>query len=214
MGGWDWGHRVAGCKGSVLCGHGHLSTGIINCLCTPPALCLWCHTILHFPINLLAWSLSMSLNIPEKLDYNDCIINHHLNISLVQFSCSVMSDSLQPHGLQHTRLPCLSSAPGVYSNSCPLSRWSHPTISSSVIPFSSRPQSFPASGSFQMSQFFASGGQSIGVSTSISVLTMNIQDWLPWELTDWVFLQSNELSKVFSNTTVQKHQFFSAQLSL
>ena len=124
------------------------------------------------------------------------------------------SDSLQPHGLQHARLPCPSPTPGAYSNSCPLSRWCHPTISSSVIPFSSCLQSFPASVFFPMSEFFASGGQSIGVSTSVSVLPMNIQDWLTLGLTGWISLQSKGLLRVFSNTTAQKHQFFSAQLSL
>ena len=128
---------------------------------------------------------------------------------------SVLSDSLQPHGLQHTRLPCPSPIPGDCSNSCPLSRWCHPTVSSSVVPFSSRLQSFPASGSFPMSQFFESGGQSIGVSASASVLPMNIQDWFPFlGLTGWISLQSKGLTRVFSNTTVQKHQFFHAQLSL
>ena len=133
--------------------------------------------------------------------------------SSVQFSRSVMSDSLWPHGLQHARHPCTSPTSGLYSNSCPLSQWCHPIISSSVIPFFSCLQSFPASGSFQMSQFFASGGQSIGVSASTSVLPMNIQNWFPLGWTGWISLQSKGLSKVFSNTTVQKHQFFSAQLS-
>ena len=137
-----------------------------------------------------------------------------LILDLVQFSCSVMSDSLWPHGLQHTRPPCPSPTPGVYSHSCPLSQWCHPTISSSVIPFSSCLQSFLASGSFQMSQFYASFGQSIGVSASVSVLPMNIQDWSPLGWTGWISLQSKGLSRVFSDTTVQKHQFFSAQLSL
>ena len=125
-----------------------------------------------------------------------------------------MSDALWPHGLQHARLPCPSSTPGDYSNSSPLSQWCHPTISSSVIPFSSYPQSLPASGSFQMSQLFASGGQSTGVSASASVLPMNTQDWFPLEWTGWISLQSKGLSSVFSNTTVEKHQFFSAQPSL
>ena len=133
--------------------------------------------------------------------------------SLVQFSCSVVSDSLQPHGLQHARLPCPSLLPGDHSNPRPLSQWCHPAISSSVIPFSSCPQSFPASGSFQISQLFASGGQSIEVSVSVSVLPMNIQDWFPLGWTDWISLQSKGLSRVFSNTTVQKHQFFSPQPS-
>ena len=130
----------------------------------------------------------------------------------VQFSCSVVSDLLWPHGLQHARPPCPSPTPRVYSNSCPLSQWCLPTISHSVVPFSSCLQSFPASGSFQMNQFFASGGQSIGVSTSTSVLPVNIQDWFPLGWTDWISLQSKGLSRVFSNTTVQKHQFFGTQL--
>ena len=129
----------------------------------------------------------------------------------VQFSCSVVSNSLWPHEPQHARLPCPSPIPRVYSNSCPLSRWCHPTISSSVVPFSSRLQSFPASGSFPMSQFFASGGQSTGVSASTPDLPMNTQDWSPLEWTSWIPLQSKGLSRVFSNTTVQ---FFGAQLSL
>ena len=132
----------------------------------------------------------------------------------IQFSRSVVSDSLLPHGLQHARLPCWSPTPGVYSKSCPLSWWCHPTIASSVIPFSSHLQPFPASGAFQMSQFSASGGQSMGVSASASVLPKNIQDWFPLGWTGWISLLSKGLSRVFSNTTVQKHQFISAQLSL
>ena len=132
----------------------------------------------------------------------------------VQFSRSVMSESLCPRGVQHTRPPCPSPTPGVYSNSCPLSQWCHPITSSSVIPFSSHLQSFPTSGSFQMSQFFALGGQSIGVSASTSVLPVNIQDWPLLGWTGWISLLSKGLSIVFSNTTVQKHQFFSSQLSL
>ena len=124
-----------------------------------------------------------------------------------------MSDSLRPYGLQYARLSCPSPTPGAYSNSCPLSWWCHPTISSSVIPFSSRLQSFPASGSFPMSQFFASGGKSIGVSASASVLPMNTQDWCPLGWTGFISLQPRGFSRVFSNTTVQKHQFFGAQLS-
>ena len=127
------------------------------------------------------------------------------------FNCSVVADSLQPHRLRHARLPCPSPTPRVYSNSCPLSRWCHPTISSSVIPFSSCLQSFPGSGSFQMSQLFTSGGQSIGVSASASVLPMNIQDWFPLGLTGLISLQSKGHSRVFSNTTVWKHLFLSAQ---
>ena len=128
-----------------------------------------------------------------------------LSFSSVQFSCSVMSDSLWPHGLQHTRLPCPSPTPGASSNSCPLSRWGHPTISSSIVPFSSCLQSFQASGPFLVSQYFASGGQSIGVSASASVLPVNIQDWFSLGWTGWISLQSKRQSRVFSNTTIQKH---------
>ena len=137
-----------------------------------------------------------------------------IQFSSVQFSCSVVSDSLQPHELQHDRPPCPSPTPRVHSNSCPSSQWCHPAISSSVAPFSSCPQSLPASGSFLMSQLFAWGGQSTGVSASASVLPENTQDWSPLEWTDWISLQSKGLSRVFSNTTVQKHQFFCIQLSL
>ena len=134
--------------------------------------------------------------------------------SSAQFSCSVMSDSLRPNGQQHARLPCPSPTPRAYSNSRTSSRWCHPTISSSVVPFSSCFQSFPASGSFQMSQFFASDSQSIGASAWASVLPMIIQDWFPLGWTGWISLQSKGLSRVFSNTTVQKHQFFGTQFSL
>ena len=134
-----------------------------------------------------------------------------------------MSDSLWPHGLQHARLPCPSPTPRACSNSRPLSQWWHPTISSSIVPFSSRLQSYLASGSFPMSQFFPSGGQSIGVSASTLVLSMNIQDWFPLGWTGWISLQPKGLSRVFSNTTsvgedcwslLQNHQFFGTQLSL
>ena len=134
-------------------------------------------------------------------------------ISTVQLSCSVMSDSLWAHGLQHARLPCPSPAPRACSNSCPLSRWCHPTISLSVVPFSCL-QSFPASESFHMSKFFVPASQNSGASASASLLPMNIQDWFPLGLTSWISLQSKGLSRVFSNTTVQKHKFFGAQLSL
>ena len=134
---------------------------------------------------------------------------------LVQFSHSFMSNFLHPHEPQHTKPPCPSPTPGVYPNSCPLSRWCHLTISSSVVPFSSSSlQSFPTSGSFQMSQLFAPGGQNIGVSASTSVLQVNTQDWSPLGWTGWISLQSKGLSRLFSNTTVQKHQFFCTQLSL
>ena len=125
-----------------------------------------------------------------------------------------MSNSLRPHETQHARPPCSSPTPGVYPNSCPLSWWCHPTISSSVIPFSYCPQSLPASGSFPMSQLFPSDGQNIGVSASTSVLPMNTQGWFPLVWTGWISLQSKGLSRGFSNTTVQKHQFFGAQLTL
>ena len=136
-----------------------------------------------------------------------------IHFSSVQFSRSVMPNSLRPHESQHTRPPCPSPTPGVHSDSRPLSRWCHPAIPSSVIPFSSCPQSLPASESFPMSQLFTWGGQSTGVSALASVLPMNIQDWSPLEWTGWISLQSKELSRVFSNTTVQKHQFFGIQLS-
>jgi len=140
-----------------------------------------------------------------------------LNISIfrhsVQFSHSVVSDSLRPHELQHARPPCRSPTPRVHSNSSPSSQWCHPAVSSSVIPFSSCPQSLPASESFPMSQLFTSGDQSIGVSALASVLPMNTQDWSPSEWTGWISLQSKRLSRVFANTTVQKHQFFGTQLS-
>ena len=147
---------------------------------------------------------------------NGCFGTHQLSewLQFSQFSSVTQScPTLWPHGLQHTRLPCPLPTPEVYSKSRPLSRWRHPTISSSVS-FSSCLQSCPASGSFPMSQFFTSGGQSIGVSASASVFTMNTQDWSPLGWTGWISLQSKGLSRVFSNTTVQKHQFFSTQLSL
>ena len=132
----------------------------------------------------------------------------------VQFSHSVKSDSLRPHEPQHARPPCPSPSPGVHADSRPLCRWCHPAISSSVIPFSSRIQFYPASGTFQRRQFFASGGQSIRTSDSALVVPMNIQGWFPLEYTGWISLLSKELSRIFSNTTVQKHQFFGTQLSL
>ena len=142
-----------------------------------------------------------------------CYCNNPFSQSVSQFSCLVVSNSLQPHESQHTRPLCPSPIPGVYSSSCPLSRWCHPAISSSVVPFSSCPQSLPASESFPMSQLFAWGGQTIGISASASVLPMNTQDWSPSGWTGWISLHSKGLSRVFSNTTVQKNQFFGAQLS-
>ena len=138
----------------------------------------------------------------------------HTQYDSVQFSHSVVSNALQPHEPQHARSPCPSPTVGVYPNSCPLSQWCHPTISSSVIPFSSCPQSLPATRSFQMSHLFASGGQCIVVWASTSVLPNNTQNWSALGWTSWISLQSKGLSRVFSNTTLQKHQFFCAQLSL
>ena len=137
---------------------------------------------------------------PHLYHFLHCLIP---TFSSVQFSQSVVSDSLRPHESQHARPPCPSPTPRIYSNSCPLSRWSHPAISSSVIPFSSCSRSLPASGSFPMSQLFSSGGQSIGISASASVLPMNTQHWSPLGWTGWISLQSKGLSRVFSNTTVQ-----------
>ena len=135
------------------------------------------------------------------------------SISAVHFSCSVVSNSLRPHGQQYARPPYPSPIPGVYPDSGPLSWWYHPTISSFVVPFFSCLQSFPASGSFQITQLFTSGSQSIGVSASTSVLSINTQDWSPLGWTGWISSRSKGLSRVFPNTTVQKHQFFGAQLS-
>ena len=153
------------------------------------------------------WWFDLERNVLE------CLGRWHFKNVSVQFSHSVVSDSLKPHELQHARPPCPSPTPGVHSNSCPSSRWCHPVISSSVVPFSCCPQSLPASGSFPMSQLFAFGGQSTGVSALASFLPKNTQGWSPLEWTGWISLQSKRLSRVFSNTTVQKHQFFSTQLS-
>ena len=156
----------------------------------------------------------MYSNWPTKLKLCTALIHfpHHKSKS-VQFSRSVLSDSLRPHELQHARPPCPSPTPGVHSNSRPSSQWCHPAISSSVVPFSSGPQSLPASESFPMSQFFTRGGQSIGVSALASFLPKKSQGWSPSEWTGWISLQSKGLPRVFSNTTLQKHQFFSAQPS-
>ena len=165
---------------------------------------------MHIQIKLKFYYFLFSHNVWDMMVF----ILFFITIVSVQFSHSVMSNALQSHEPQHTRPPCSSPTPGVHPNPCPLSRWCNPTVSSSAVPFSSCPQSFPASGSFQMSQLIASGGQSIGVSASTSVLPMNIQDWFPLGWTGWISLQSKGLSRVFSNSAVQKHQFFSAQLSL
>ena len=153
----------------------------------------------------------------ESLTGGNCVVKNillkNIRYSINQLSCSVLLDSLWPHGLKHTSLPCPSPTPGACSNSCPSSRWYHPTISFSVVPFSSCLQSFPASGSFPTSQFFTWYDWSIGVSASASVLPMNIQGWFPLGLTDLISLQSKEFLKGFSSITVQKYQFFSAQLS-
>ena len=166
----------------------------------------------------LYWILFLPIVFPVKSNFLGVSVTtlslvHSKILRSIQFSNSLLSDSLWSHGLQHARLSCLSPTSGVYSNSCPLSQLCHTTISSSAVPFFSHLQSYPA-GSFQMSQFFKSGGQSIGVSALASVLPMNIQDWFPFGWTGWISLQFKGLSRVFFNTTVQKHQFFSAQLSL
>ena len=159
--------------------------------------------------NALDTCKAKAINPVELSDYSDpsCF-------SSVQFSRSVMSNCLWPHESQHTRPPCPSSTPGIHSDSCPSSQWCHPAISSWVIPFSSCPQSLQASESFPMSQLFAWGSQCTGVSASTSFLPKNTQDWSPLEWTGWISLQSKGLSRIFSNTTVQKHQFFGTQLSL
>ena len=153
-----------------------------------------------------------------SLDFAKYILiypHHHQEHSLVQFSSvTQLCQLFAPHGLQHTRPPCPSPTSGLFLNSCPSSRWCHPTVSTSVIPFSSYLQSFPASVSFPVSQFFTSGGQSIGILASASVFPVNMQDWFPLQLTGSISLQSKGFSRVFSNTTLQKHQFFSTQLSL
>ena len=156
-------------------------------------------------------TLSFELTCPPRVK-NQILLCYSLGPA--HFSHSVVSNSSRPHGLQHTRPPCPSPIPGACSDSRPSSWWHHPTISSSVVPFSSCLKAFPASGSFQMSQLFASHDQSTGASVSAPVLPLNIQDWSPLGLTGWISLQSTGLSRVSSNTTVQKDQFFGTQLSL
>ena len=167
---------------------------------------------LFFSWGILLYHYHHTCHIPTVNNFTD--YSTFLLPYSVQSSSSVMSDSLWTHGLQHARLPYPSPAPRACSYSCHSSQWCHPTISSSVIPFSSCLQYFPASGSFPVSRFFTSGGQNIGISASASVLPVNMQDWFPLGWTGWISLQSKGLSRVFSNTTVQKHQFFGAQLSL
>ena len=168
-----------------------------------------------FNFSSLAFDFSFFPLCTQDMDTHILIEERRVLIKevLVQFSCSVVANSLPPRELQHARPPCPSPTPGVYSNPCPSSWWCHPAISSFVIPFSSCPQSLPASGSFPMNQLFIWGSQNIGVSASASVLPMNTQDWSPLGWTGWISLLSKGLSRVFSNTTVQKHQFFCAQLS-
>ena len=172
---------------------------------------------------LLFWRSKKLLNIPPNgnniqscsikslLKWNDCFVNF---MDSVQFSCSVVSNSLRPHKSQHASPPCSLPTPRIHSDSCPSSQWCHPAISSSVVPFSSCPQSLPASEPFPMSQLFAWGAQSTGVSALASFLPKKYQGWSPSEWIGWISWQSKGLSRIFSNTTVQKHQFFSAQLSL
>ena len=191
----------------------------LNPLCVSE-ICLKQYTVLitrttcFYFYELINWYMVIILQ--HKLVYCAPLHSHNVicRFRSVQFSGSAVSNFSWPHGPQHTRIPCQSPTPGVYSHSSPFSRWRHPTISSSVIPFSSCLQSFPASGSFQMSQLFTSGGQRIGVSASTSVLSMNTQDWSPLGWTAWISLQSKRLSRVFSNNTFQKHQFCGAHLSL
>ena len=160
------------------------------------------------------YSALSPVSMPSVLDaFCYFILSTKYGISSVQFSCSVVSNSLRPHELQHTRPPCPSPTSGVHPNPCPLSQWCHPAISSSVVPFSSCPQSFPASESFPTSQLFTWGGQSTGVSALASFLPKKPQGWSPLEWTGWISLQSKGLPSVFSNTTVQKHQFFGPQPS-
>ena len=211
---------------SLLCTRGPVCLVTQSCLtlfeptdCSPPGSSI--HGILQ--ARILEWITvpsSRGSSQPRDwrhLSYVSCIGWHHLRTpgpsGSLQSSCSVVSDSLRPHESQHARPPCPSPTPRNHSDSRPSSKWCHPAISASVIPFSSCPQSLPASESFPISQLFTWGGQSIGVSASASVLPMNTQDWSPLEWTGWISLQSKGLSRVFSNTTVQKHQFFGVQLS-
>ena len=200
------------------------SYGINHTATTPQySVGLSLHHPVQQPANIYVYlTVKLKFSSTVKLKFSSTIILATLQVSTmasgycissVQFSHSVVSESLQPHESQHARPPCPSPTPGVHSDSHPSSRWCHPAISSSVVPFSSCPQSLPASESFPMSQLFAWGSQSTRVSALASVLPMNIQDWYPLGWTGWISLQSKGLSRVFSNTTVQKHQFFIAQPS-
>ena len=197
---------------------GQYSCGFLNHCCSVIQPCLtlcdpmdwllhqWSHPAISSSDSLFSFC-------PQSLPASGSFPMWITQFSSVQFSHSVMFAFLWLHESQHARPPCPSPTHGVHSNSRPSSQWCHPAISSSVNPFSSCPQSFPASGSFPMSQLFTSGGQSIRVSVSTSVLPMNTQDWSPLGWTGWISLQSKGLSRVFANTTVQKHQFFGTQLS-
>ena len=189
-----------------------LKVGVISlyhCSCCIPSFSCWPFRFENSHVLLIRASLMAY--IMERYDIAENLI-HLVSVSSVQLLSHV--NSLRPHGLQHARLPYLSPTARAYSNSCPVRQWCHPAISSSVVPFSSCPQSLPASESFPMSQFFASGGQSIGVSASASVLSMNIQDWFLLGWIGWISSQSKGFSRVFPSTTVQKHQFFGTHLSL
>ena len=204
---WSWASSLQNCEEMNLC-----------CL-QPPNVLLFCSGTLSRLRLLVQRNLQSRANLAPPLRHflseesPGCVKRRSFHPAFSQFSRSVVFDSLRPHESQHARPPCPSQTPRVYSNSCPSSQWSHPAISSSIVPFSSCPQSLPASGSFPMSQLFTWGCQSIGVSALASVLPMNTQDWSSLGWTCWISLQSKGLSRVFSNTTVQKHQFFTAQLS-
>ena len=180
-----------------------------------------CYSLSRVRLFVTSWTVAHQTPLSKEFSRQDYWSGSHSLLqgifptqSVSQFSHSVVSNCLQTHGLKHARLPCPSQTCRAYSNSCPSRWWCHPTISSSVVPFSSRLQSFRASVSFPMSQLFTLGGQSIGVSASGSVLPVNIQDRFPLGWSDWISLKSKGLSRVFSNTTVQKHWFFGTQLSL
>ena len=183
---------------------------MLLCLKSHCFLRWWCPLGPSYPGKILQVPIYKSFSLTLLMRCSPMALTTLLS---VQFSRSVVSDSLRPHEPQHTRPPCPSPTPGVYPNPCPLSQWCHPAISSSVVPFSSCSQSLPASGSFPISQLFTWGGQSIGVSASASVLPMDTQDWSPLGWTGWTSLQSKGLARVFSNTIVQKHQFFGIQPS-